>query len=84
MLDIHDKCNMLTLMTAAPFQVTLVPSESSDLSPSGDKIKAFVLYHYDDFKTSNNLLSNNNTVFLPQVITLGLFSESFLCKRIAL
>ena len=50
MLDIHDKCNMLTLMTAAPFQVTLVPSESSDLSPSGDKIKAFVLYHYDDFK----------------------------------
>ena len=38
-------------MTAAPFQVTLVPSESSDLSPSGDKIKAFVLYHYDDFKT---------------------------------
>ena len=51
MLDIHDKCNMLTLMTAAPFQVTLVPSESSDLSPSGDKIKAFVLYHYDDFKT---------------------------------
>ena len=42
---------MLTLMTAAPFQVTLVPSESSDLSPSGDKIKAFVLYHYDDFKT---------------------------------
>ena len=51
MLDIHDKCNMLTLMTAAPFQVTLVPSESSDLSPSGDKIKAFVLYHYDNFKT---------------------------------
>lgn len=51
MLDIHDKCNMLTLMTAAPFQVALVPSESSDLSPSGDKIKAFVLYHYDDFKT---------------------------------
>ena len=51
MLDIHDKCNMLTLMTAAPFQVPLVPSESSDLSPSGDKIKAFVLYHYDDFKT---------------------------------
>lgn len=39
MLDIHDKCNMLTLMTAAPFQVTHVPSESSDLSPSGDKIK---------------------------------------------
>ena len=28
MLDIHDKCNMLTLMTAAPFQVTLVPAES--------------------------------------------------------
>ena len=28
-----------------------MPSESSDLSPSGDKIKAFVLYHYDDFKT---------------------------------
>ena len=51
MLDIHDKCNMLTLMTAAPFQVALVPSESSDLSLSGDKIKAFVLYHYDDFKT---------------------------------
>lgn len=51
MLDIHDKCNMLTLMTAAPFQVTLVPSEGSDLAPSGDKIKASVLYHYDDFKT---------------------------------
>ena len=50
MLDIHDKCNMLTLMTAAPFQVTLVPAESSDPAPSGDKIKAFVLYHYDDFK----------------------------------
>lgn len=50
MLDIHDKCNMLTLMTAAPFQVTLVPHESSDLAPSGDKIKASVLYHYDDFK----------------------------------
>lgn len=51
MLDIHDKCNMLTLMTAAPFQVTLVPAESSDLAPFGDKIKASVLYHYDDFKT---------------------------------
>lgn len=51
MLDIHDKCNMLTLMTAAPFQVTLVPAEASDLAPSGDKIKASVLYHYDDFKT---------------------------------
>lgn len=50
MLDIHDKCNMLTLMTAAPFQVTLVSAESSDLAPSGDKIKASVLYHYDDFK----------------------------------
>ena len=42
---------MLTLMTAAPFQVTLVPAESSDLAPFGDKIKASVLYHYDDFKT---------------------------------
>lgn len=51
MLDIHDKCNMLTLMTAAPFQVTLVPAEASDLVPFGDKIKASVLYHYDDFKT---------------------------------
>ena len=51
MLDIHDKCNMLTLMTAAPFQVTLVSAESSDLAPFGDKIKASVLYHYDDFKT---------------------------------
>ena len=64
MLDIHDKCNMLTLMTAAPFQVTLVPSESSDLVPFGDKIKAFVLYHYDDFKT------------MSEEDIIGLFSTS--------
>lgn len=64
MLDIHDKCNMLTLMTAAPFQVALVPHESSDLAPSGDKIKAFVLYHYDDFKA------------MSEEDIIGLFSTS--------
>ncbi|MFR3343700.1 MAG: hypothetical protein ACLTS6_06405 [Anaerobutyricum sp.] len=64
MLDIHDKCNMLTLMTAAPFQVTLVPAEASDLAPFGDKIKASVLYHYDDFKT------------MSEEDIIGLFSTS--------
>ena len=64
MLDIHDKCNMLTLMTAAPFQVTLVPAEASDLVPFGDKIKASVLYHYDDFKT------------MSEEDIIGLFSTS--------
>lgn len=64
MLDIHDKCNMLTLMTAAPFQVTLVSAESSDLAPFGDKIKASVLYHYDDFKT------------MSEEDIIGLFSTS--------
>lgn len=64
MLDIHDKCNMLTLMTAAPFQVALIPSESSDLTPFGDKIKASVLYHYDDFKA------------MSEEDIIGLFSTS--------
>ncbi|MCI6857738.1 MAG: hypothetical protein MR867_00385 [Eubacterium sp.] len=64
MLDIHDKCNMLTLMTAAPFQVSLVPMEKGDLLSSGDKIKASVLYHYDTFKT------------LSEEDILGLFGTS--------
>ena len=63
MLDIHDKCNMLTLMTAAPFQVNLVPAEPDDLCP-GEKIKASVLYRYDEWKA------------MPEEDILTLFSTS--------
>ena len=51
MLDIQDKCNMLTLMTAAPFKVETTDTANFDLSPSGEKIKASVLYSYNDFMT---------------------------------
>ena len=51
MLDIQDKCNMLTLMTAAPFKVETVNTESFDLTEEGQKIKASVLYAYSEFKT---------------------------------
>lgn len=51
MLDIQDKCNMLTLMTAAPFRVESVATEGFDLTEDGQKIKASVLYSYEDFKT---------------------------------
>lgn len=51
MLDIQDKCNMLTLMTAAPFKVETVTTESFDLTEEGQKIKASVLYAYSEFKT---------------------------------
>lgn len=51
MLDIQDKCNMLTLMTSAPFKVENVATEGFDLTDDSQKIKASVLYSYEDFKT---------------------------------
>lgn len=50
MLDIEDKCNMLTLMTAAPFKVENRATEGFDLVEDSQKIKASVLYAYDSFK----------------------------------
>lgn len=51
MLDIKDKCNMLTLMTAAAFKVETVGVEPYDLANSGQKIKASVRYPYSEFMT---------------------------------
>lgn len=51
MLDIQDKCNMLTLMTAAPFKVENVATEGFDLTEDGQKYKASVLYSYEEYKT---------------------------------
>lgn len=51
MLDIQDKCNMLTLMTAAPFRVENRATEGFDLTEESQKLKASVLYSYDEFKT---------------------------------
>lgn len=51
MLDIQDKCNMLTLMTSAPFKVENIATEGFDLTEDSQKIKASVLYSYEDFKT---------------------------------
>lgn len=51
MLRIQDKCNMLTLMTSAPFQVGSMATEGFDLIEDSQKIKASVLYSYDEFKT---------------------------------
>lgn len=51
MLDIQDKCSMLTLMTAAPFQVGDQSMEDFDLISSGAKIKAKVVYAYKDIMT---------------------------------
>ena len=51
MLNIQDKCNMLTLMTSAAFQVETMNPESHDLDTESRKIKAFVLYNYHEFIT---------------------------------
>lgn len=51
MLDIQDKCSMLTLMTSAPFKVENMATEGFDLTEDSQKIKASVLYSYEDFKT---------------------------------
>ncbi len=51
MLDITDKCNMLTLMTAAAFKVETAPLEAYDLAKNGNKIKAYVRYSYEEFMT---------------------------------
>ena len=58
MLDIQDKCNMLTLMTAAAFRVESMEIESYDLAEHGNKIKASVLYPYQDFMsmTEENII----------------------------
>lgn len=63
MLDIQDKCNMLTLMTAAPFKVETVTTESFDLTDEGQKIKASVLYPYSEFKamTEENIVGLMST-----------------------
>ncbi|HIW60724.1 MAG TPA: hypothetical protein H9880_12735 [Candidatus Anaerobutyricum avicola] len=50
MLDIQDKCSMLTLMTSAPFRVENTATEGFDLTEDSQKIKASVLYAYEDFK----------------------------------
>ena len=49
MLSIQDKCSMLTLMTSAAFKVESINAESFDLDSEGRKIKASVLYPYDEF-----------------------------------
>lgn len=49
MLDIQDKCNMLTLMTSAAFKVETMNTENYDLIEDSRKIKASVLYPYSDF-----------------------------------
>lgn len=51
MLDIQDKCNMLTLMTATPFRVESKATEGFDLTEESQKLKAYVLYSYEDFKS---------------------------------
>ena len=42
---------MLTLMTSAPFKVENVATEGFDLTDDSQKIKASVLYSYEEFKT---------------------------------
>lgn len=51
MLGIQDKCNMLTLMTSAAFQVESMNPEGHDLDTESRKIKAFVMYPYREFIT---------------------------------
>jgi len=63
MADIRDKCSKLTLMTAAPFKVEEIAPEINDLKDTGRKIRASVLYPYDEFKQMNeeNLLGLMST-----------------------
>ena len=63
MLDIEDKCNMLTLMTAAPFNVETVPTESYDYKAGVNKYKASVIYSYDEIKgmTEENITETMGT-----------------------
>ncbi|MBR0411555.1 MAG: hypothetical protein IJI25_11265 [Eubacterium sp.] len=49
MLAIQDKCNKLTLMTSAAFQVETRNPENYDLDPESRKIKASVVYPYSEF-----------------------------------
>ncbi len=51
MSDIREKCEKLTLMTSAAFQVESCNPETYDLDPESRKIKASVLYAYADFLT---------------------------------
>ncbi len=51
MADIRDKCDKLSLMTAAPFVVENLPADSLDLVSTDQKIKASAVYKYDDYKT---------------------------------
>ncbi len=51
MEDIREKCDKLVLMTSAPFQVEITEAGSDDPVSAGKKIRAFVLYSYDEFKT---------------------------------
>lgn len=49
MLEITDKCSKLTLMTSAAFQVETVNGENHDLDTESLKVKAFVVYPYEEF-----------------------------------
>ena len=51
MLEISEKCSKLTLMTQATFQVETINGESHDLDSESRKIKAFVVYPYEEFLT---------------------------------
>lgn len=63
MLDIQDKCNMLTLMTAAAFRVETRSVEAYDLAEAGGKIKASVRYPYQEFMgmTEENIVGMMTT-----------------------
>ena len=63
MADIQDKCSKLTLMTAAPFQVDVLPVEAFDPADSGRKIKASVQYPYSEFMqmSEENILGMMST-----------------------
>lgn len=51
MADIRERCDRLPLMTTAAFQVKVTEADASDPIPTGKKIKAYVLYPYNDLKT---------------------------------
>ncbi len=63
MADIQDKCDKLTLMTAAAFRVEVMPAEWFDLAAGGQKIRASVRYPYEEFKnmTEETILETIST-----------------------
>ncbi|MBR5047008.1 MAG: hypothetical protein IKX76_02110, partial [Eubacterium sp.] len=63
MADMQDKCDKLTLMSAAAFKVEVIPVEWFDLAADGHKIRASVKYPYKEFKdmTEENILATMET-----------------------